>query len=82
MIFIELLVADYFENYDLDTITTPVNTKELKKLLIQTNYNSDKTKELVHNFEHGFSLGYTGPTDVKIASRNLKFRGVSNKCIL
>ena len=33
-------------------------------------------------FKHDFSIGYEGPTDVRLRSPNLKFRGVGNKTIL
>ena len=72
----------YFENFDLESIVTPVNTTELRRLLTLTEYDPIKTEKLVKNFEEGFPLGYEGPTDVKLTSKNLKFRGVGDKTVL
>ena len=52
---------------------TPVNVDELEKLLIQTNYNKEKTEFLVKGFKEGFDLGYRGPEEIKQESSNLKF---------
>ena len=62
-----------YENLDLQTLITPVDTHELEKLLSQTNYDRDKIKFLVKGFTEGFTLGYQGREDVKITSPNLKF---------
>ena len=67
-----------FENYDLDTIKTPVDVDELERLLIESKYDQKETKFLVDGFKNGFSLGYEGREDVKITSPNLKFREVGN----
>ena len=61
---------------------TPVDSKELKSLLIQSKYNVDKINFLIDGFENGFTLGYNRPENVQIKSPNLKFRGVGNKTIL
>ena len=72
----------YFENFDLENVITPVNVSALEKLLIQTQYNPEKTEFLVDGFKEGFDLSYDGPNDVKITSPNLKIRGVGNNTIL
>ena len=50
-----------YENFDLENIKTPVNTKQLKKLLNDSNYDKDETNFLLDVFENGFSIGYNGP---------------------
>ena len=69
----------YFENYDLDSIVTPVNVSELKHLLTITKYDLAKTKFLIDSFTHGFDIGYRGSESVKLTAPNLKFREVGNK---
>ena len=69
-----------FENFDLDNLVTPVDADELGKLLLEMGYDEGKTAVLVDGFKKGFTLGYAGPTDVKITSPNLKFQpGVGNE---
>ena len=67
---------------DLDNIVTPVNTKTLHALLKESSYDKTETEFLIEGFKNGFSIGYTGPEDVKITSPNLKFREVGNSTIL
>ena len=69
---------EYYENFDLDSLKTPIKPTVLQNLLIETNYDLDKTKFLVQGFTHGFDLHYQGKQEVKMTSRNLKFR-VGNK---
>ena len=72
----------YFENFDLETVVTPVNVKAYAELLEQTNYDKGKAKFLIEGFSKGFSLGYNGPLDVKMESPNLKLNGVGTKTML
>lgn len=61
-------------NYDIDAIVTPINAIRLRQLLQETQYDAQKTEFLFEGFTKGFSIGYTGPQDVKITSNNLSFR--------
>ena len=73
----------YFENFDLDSVVMPVNVNELRKLLEETGYDKDKSKFLIDGFTSGFSIGYEGPTDIKITSKNLRLDGgIGDKTIL
>ena len=72
----------YYENYDLDTILSPVDFKQFSRLLEISGYNPEKIEFLIDGFKNGFSLGYVGPDDIKQTAPNLKFRGVGNKTIL
>lgn len=62
----------------MNAVVTPINVSKFQELLQLSNYDQVETKFLVDGFTNGFSLGYTGPRDVKIDSNNLKFR-VGNK---
>ena len=55
----------YFENFDLQSIVTPVNADRLEQLLIETKYPKNKTKKLIDGFRNGFDLGYRGPTKIQ-----------------
>ena len=66
--------ADYFENFNLDTIVILVNTKNLLRLLVEVNYDKQKTEWLVNSFEHGFDLCYKGNRDQQRNAPNLKLR--------
>lgn len=61
-------------NPDLQSLVTPLNVKAYEQLLDQTQYDPQKTKELVKGFTDGFDLGYRGPTQIKLEARNLKLR--------
>ena len=78
-IFTEVL---QFENFDLENIKTPVNVEVLKHLLDISGYDKEETEFLIDGFINGFTIGYSGPQDVKITSPNLKFRGVGDKVTL
>ena len=71
-----------FENFDPESVKSPVNVKILKQLLEASNYDKNETNFLIDGFTNGFSIGYNGPEDVKITSPNLKFRQVGNPTIL
>ena len=62
----------YYTNYDLKNVITPVDVNALEKLLIQSEYNQNKTKKIVQGFRYGFDLGYRGPTNVTRTSPNLR----------
>ena len=71
-----------YKNLDLHTIKTPVNTEVLEQLLLETKYDKKEIEFLVDGFKNGFSIEYTVPSDVKVTSPNLKFRGVGDEIIL
>ena len=62
-----------YANYDLHSISSTINADKLEELLVQTNYNIDKTKHLVEGFRNGFSLGYRGPIRRMDISNNIPF---------
>ena len=61
----------YFENFDLDSIVTPVDFENFDKLLANANY---CRLFLYEGFKNGFSLGYQSKCKVMVTSRNLKLR--------
>ena len=73
---------EFYENYDLTNIVTPIRVHEFERLLLETNYDRNKMKKLVEGFSQGFDLGYEGDPHVKLRSINLKFKGVGNNTIL
>ena len=71
-----------FENFDLDSIKTPVEVEVLEDLLKRSSYDKKETEFLIDGFKNGFSIGYAGPEKVKIRSPNLKFRLVGDPTTL
>ena len=63
----------------MENVVTPVDVDKLEELLVETNYDRNKTKSLVDGFRYGFRLGYQGNRKVKMKSPNLKFREVGNE---
>lgn len=61
-------------NFDLHNITTPVNITQLQEMLLQADYDAEKTQFLIDGFKNGFSLGYDGPQERRSFSENLKLR--------
>lgn len=68
-------------NPDFVSLVTPLNIAKYQQLLMESNYDTRKAKQLVDGFTNGFDLGYRGPTDVCLEANNLKFH-VGNKTIL
>lgn len=77
--FVETLL--WYENYDMDSIVTPVKVRELERLLVETEYPREKTQFLVNGFTEGFTLGYEGPMVRRTFSRNHKLRA-GNQTVL
>ena len=71
-----------YENFDLSSVKSPVQVDKFKQLLVESEYDENKTKFLVEGFRTGFSIGYQGPQNVKIKSPNLKLREVGNPIML
>ena len=63
-----------YTNFDVTIIVTPVDADELEKLLIHTNYDTQKTKNLIQGFKKGFSIGYVRDLKETQLSPNLKLR--------
>lgn len=77
---IQVSISDdvqWYENFDLETIITPVKVDRLRELLEETGYDKEKTKFLVKGFTEGFSLGYQGPKNRRTFARNHKLQAGS-----
>ena len=74
--------VDYFENYDLESVVTPVDADKLDELLKISEYEDEERRFIVSSFKFGFDLMYRGDENVQMKSPNLKFRGVGNETIL
>ena len=80
-VIIDREIPEYFENFNLRDIHTPINADRLEELLNECNYDGEKTNYLVQGFKEGFDLGYRGRPDVQLTAPNLKFT-IGNKTIL
>ena len=70
----------YYENFDLENIVTPVDTKKLVKLLQESHYMEEEINFLEDGFLNGFDIGYEGPQDRQSSADNLPFQeSVGNK---
>ena len=58
-------LPEYYSNFDIHTIKTPVNAEILHNLLVTSGYPRDKTEFLIKGFTEGFDLGYEGPEEFK-----------------
>ena len=63
---------EFYENFDLQQVVTPVDVHQLEKLLIESKYDKMETEFLIKGFKQGFTLGYQGKTEVKMTAKNLK----------
>lgn len=63
----------YAENFDLHTVTTPINVPLYKELLEASDYPADKREYLVEGFTHGFRIGFYGPRDIAREAPNMHF---------
>ena len=63
-----------FENYDLESIVTPVKHVVLSEFLRKSSYDLKKTQYLVEGFKNRFSIEYDSPTEIKRLANNLKIR--------
>ena len=66
--------AKWFENLDITTIVTLINTEVLEEKLLISGYDKEKTEHLVQGFRNGFDIGYRGPEDRKHTSANIPLR--------
>ena len=65
----------WFENFDLVNIQTPVKYGILKRLLRESNYDSEKAEYLVKGFKQGFDLEFEGEIEgVTQTAPNLMLR--------
>ena len=58
-------------NYNLSSITTPLNVNHFEDLLYQSGYPKEKANFLVDGFQNGFDIGYKGPVHRRSQSDNI-----------
>ena len=69
-----IAVADqilYYENFDLESLATPIKVDRLQQLLEATKYPQKETKFIVDGFTNGFSIRYEGNMEAKLMAPNL-----------
>ena len=65
---------------NITDIVTPIQVEELKKLLLESGYDRDKSNYLIQGFTDGFDIGYRGPKTRQDTSMNLPIKeGVGSK---
>ena len=67
-------MPEYYENFNLTDIVSPVNVDIFKKLLEESCYDPAETRFWVDSFHNGFDLGYRGPENVRREANNLRIR--------
>ena len=71
---------DYYENFDLENIVTPVNVQILTEQLKLANYDTQEIEFLHKGFTEGFNIGYKGPSVRQSESKNIPIKeGVGSK---
>ena len=64
-------IIEFYENFDLNQINTPLDVGQYARLLRDTHYDSEKTSFLVDGFTNGFDLRYSGPANRQDFSQNI-----------
>ena len=63
--------VEYYSNYDLDNVVTPVKVDRLIYLLEESGYPEHKIQFLRQGFQEGFDIGYSGPQNRQSVSENI-----------
>ena len=71
----------YFENFDLESVVSPVDVDALERLLVEMKYDPSETQFLTQGFREGFSLGYERSEKVQLTAPNLSLN-IGNETIL
>lgn len=61
-------------NFDINNIVTPIKVEVYEEMLRKSGFPEDKAEFLIRGFKHGFDIGYRGPRNVTIQSRNMRCR--------
>ena len=72
---------EFYENYNLQDIITPIDCEALTQLLVESNYEKSEIQFLRDGFTNGFDIGYEGPKDHQSEASNLPFT-IRNHIIL
>ena len=63
-----------YENFDLESVVTPVDVKHFNQLLTEAGYMKEKIQFITQGFALGFDIGYQGPKDIALEAPNLRLR--------
>ena len=63
-----------YNNFDLETVQTPIKADVFARLLNDAGYNQRKTYFLIKGLTEGFSIGYEEDPNVKLTAPNLQLR--------
>ena len=69
----------YYENFNVENITTPVDVSKYHDLLVQTKYDTKEVDFLIDGFKNGFSIVYKGQRNVRMTSPNLRFHQIGSE---
>ena len=72
---------EFYENYNLQDIITPIDCEALTQLLVESNYEKSEIQFLCDGFTNGFDIGYEGLKDHQSEANNLPFT-IGNHIIL
>ena len=65
---------EYYENYNLEDIITPINVRKLVQLLTEAGYSETEIQFLNEGFTNGFDINYKGPTNRQSESDNIPLK--------
>ena len=84
LLILYLLIEEvlYYENFDLETVVSPIDYEVFEKLLVESRYDSVETQFLIDGIKNGFDIGYRGQIEgIRRTAPNLKLR-VGSQLIL
>ena len=64
-------IPEFAENLDLTNIVTPVDVRELVRLLRESKYDEQEIAYLENSFTYGFDIGYQGSKDRQSSAKNI-----------
>ena len=68
-----------FENFDTESLVSPIKVNEFIDLLVESNYPENKIQFIKQGFTEGFDIGYRGKEDIKLQAPNLRLTIASEK---
>ena len=70
--------AEFYENFDLESIVTPVKIEKFRGSLEEACYPRDEINFIRNGFTHGFDIGYQGPQIRQSGANNIPLK-IGNK---
>ena len=56
--------CEYFENFDLSNVITPIDVDKFQQLLWESKYDIEESKFLISGLRNGFDIGYEGDREI------------------